>query len=388
MDVFDEDKLNKSRMSLEDDDDPRHKEQINDPFDEVFSTNKVNYVNDELDITEEDNDKRFFINTNKIQYQTENNQSNSKSTTSNTKINIVKKEQNINLNTHNFPRDKGQEKDPLEAVFPTLKANNEEECQSIENDNLTKKTTITNLNPVQKDQNSNETPKKNNSKMYNPKSKNSEKIFNISKINKKVGRMLKTLKRKFKAAHNKYSEDNIIRKFKARFQDILLNYINYEYSEFLISNGKSKKVKLLQRINPAESRKIGRADNLRWFSTKLKALFSSELSQKCSLYDSNYNKHTIENLYKNNEALNVIDTLEKDVIDMYNLYRNNVKIDGFTTLEEDLKILREKMEKENEESEEEEDIELYLSNYRIIAMRLDKIFEDKKGRNKKKSKKI
>ena len=46
------------------------------------------------------------------------------------------------------------------------------------------------------------------------------------------------------------------------------------------------------------------------------------------------------------------------------------------------------MEKENEEAEEEEDVELYLSNYRNIAMRLDKIFEDKKGRNKKKSKKI
>ena len=388
MDNLSEDKFNKSRMSFEDDDDPRHKEQINDPFEEVFSTNKVNYVNDELDITEEDNDKRYFINTNKIQYQTENNQSNSKSTTSNTNINIVKKEQNTNLNTHNFPRDEGQEKDPLEADFTTLIANNKKECETIEKVNLTKKTTITNLNPVQKDQNANETPEKNNSKKYNPKSKNSEKIFDISKINKKIGRMLKTLKRKFKAAHNKYSEDNIIRKFKARFQDTLLNYINYKYSEFLISKGKSKKVKLLQRINPAESRKISKADNLRWFSTKLKDLFSSDLSQKCTLYESDYNRKRIKDIYKNNEALNVIDILEKEVIDMYNLYRNNVKIDGFTTLEEDLKTLREKMEKENEESEEEEDIELYLSNYRIIAMRLDKIFEDKKGRNKKKSKKI
>ena len=76
------------------------------------------------------------------------------------------------------------------------------------------------------------------------------------------------------------------------------------------------------------------------------------------------------------------------MIVIYNLYRNNVKIDGFTTLEDDLKILREKMEKENEEAEEEEDVELYLSKYRNIAMRLDKIFEDKKGRNKKKPRKI
>ena len=237
----------------------------------------------------------------------------------------------------------------------------------------------------------NETPETNpNKSNIHPQKnmENSRKIFNISKVNKKVGRMLKKLKKKFKAAHNKYSEDNIIRKFKARFQDILLKYINYRHSKFMETKGKSKKIKLLQRINPEESRKIGRADNLRWFSTKLKELFSSDLSQKCSLYNSDYNRRTIENIYKNNEDLDVINILEKEVIVMYNLYRNNVKIDGFTTLEDDLKMLREKMEKENKEEEEEEDVELYLSNYRDIAMRLDKIFEDKKGRNKKKSKKI
>ena len=68
------------------------------------------------------------------------------------------------------------------------------------------------------------------------------------------------------------------------------------------------------------------------------------------------------------------------------LYRKNIKIDGFATLEDDLRMLREKMEKENEE--EEEDIGIYLSDYRNIAMRVDRIFDKKIGRNKKKSKKI
>ena len=227
------------------------------------------------------------------------------------------------------------------------------------------------------------TPKSNNH--INKEMENSRKIFNISKVNKKMGRMLKRLKKKFKAPHNKYSEDNIIRKIKARFQDLLLHCINFENSKFLEAKGVPKKIKLLQRINPEESRKISKADNLRWFSTKLKDLFSSDLSKKCSLYDSDYNRRKINEIYKNNEAIDVINILEKEVIDMYNLYRNNVKIEGFITLEEDLKILREKMEKENEE--DEEDIELYLSNYKDIALRLDKIFEDKKGRDRK-SKKI
>ena len=163
----------------------------------------------------------------------------------------------------------------------------------------------------------NETPETNpNKSNIHPQKnmENSRKIFNISKVNKKVGRMLKKLKKKFKAAHNKYSEDNIIRKFKARFQDILLSYINYKHSKFMETKGKSKKIKLLQRINPEESRKIGKADNLRWFSTKLKELFSSDLSQKCSLYNSDYNRRTIENIYKNNEDLDVINILEKEVI--------------------------------------------------------------------------
>ena len=297
---FDESEHEGIKVFLDDNNDPNNEDQLNGFNENYMDDNKVDYH--DLYITQEDNNQRFLIPKEK-QNKADNNQI---STTiySNARI--------INGKEQNLERTETPKTSPIESNIPTTK-------------NM----------------------------------ENSRKIFNISKINKKVGRMLKKLKRKFKAAHNKYSEDNIIRKFKARFQDILLNYINYEYSEFLISKGKSKKVKLLQRISPAESRKISKADNLRWFSTKL-----------------------------NNEAHNVIDILEKEVIEMYNLYRNNAKIDGFTTLEEDLKILREKMEKENEESEEEEDIELYLSNYRIIAMRLDKIFEDKKGRNKKKSKKI
>jgi hypothetical protein len=364
----------KTTMSFEDYENPIDKDQINDPFGEVFSIKKVNYEEEDLEITKEDNENRYFINTNKKQYQTENNNTpNTKSTSPTTNINLVKKDQNLNLNTplkgYDYSKVKDQVTNACEAVFSTNKVNDDE------GDEITEKVNI-NGNFITK-----------TSPITSTNSFKTKKIFDISKVNKKVGRMLKKLKKKLKAAHNKYSEDNIIRKFKARFQDILLNYINYEYSKFMETKGKSKIVKLLQRINPNESRKISKADNLRWFSTKLKDLFSSDLSQKCSLYDSNYNKCTIENLYKNNEALNVINILEKEVIDLYDLYRNNVKIDGFTTLEDDLKLLREKMEKENEEEEEEEDIELYLSNYRNIAMKLDEIFDKKKGRNKKKSKK-
>ena len=326
---FDESEQEGIKVLFDDNNDSFKEDQLNGFGANFIEDSKIDFT--DLIITHEDNKQRFLIPKEK-QNKTDNNQI-STTLISNPKI-IIGQEQNLKIN----------------------------------------ETPETNLNK------SNIYPQKN--------MENSRKIFNISKVNKKVGRMLKKLKSKFKAPHNKYSEDNIIRKFKARFQDILLKYINYRHSKFMETKGKSKKIKLLQRINPEESRKIGKADNLRWFSTKLKELFSSDLSQKCSLYNSDYNRRTIENIYKNNEDLDVINILEKEVIVMYNLYRNNVKIDGFTTLEDDLKMLREKMEKENEEAEEEEDVELYLSNYRNIAMRLDKIFEDKKGRNKKKPRKI
>ena len=374
MDIFNENEYEGKKMFLKGFEEPIDRDQINDPFEDIFSIKKVNYEGEDSEITKEDNENRYFIKINKKHYQTENNNTpNTKSTTSVTNINLVTKVQNVNFNTPLKGDDCSKVKDQVtiacEAVFSTSKANDDKEYEITEKGNINrylneKTSPITSGN--------------------NLKTKNSRKMFGISKVNKKLGRLLKKLKSKFKAPHNKYSEDNIIRKIKVRFLVILLNYINYGYSKFMKTKGKSKKAKLLQRIGPEESKKISKADNMRWFSTKLKDLFSSALSQKCTLYNPDYNRKRINDIYKNNEALNVINILEKEMIDMYDLYRNNVKIDGFITLEDDLKMLREKMEKKKDE----EDIELYLSKYRNIAMKLDEIFDKKKGRNKKRSKKF
>ena len=334
MDIFNENEYEGKKMFLKGFEEPIDRDQINDPFEDIFSIKKVNYEGEDSEITKEDNENRYFIKINKKHYQTENNNTpNTKSTTSITNINLVTKVQNVNFNTPLKGDDCSKVKDQVtiacEAVFSTSKANDDKEYEITEKDNINrylneKTSPITSGN--------------------NLKTKNSRKMFGISKVNKKLGRLLKKLKSKFKAPHNKYSEDNIIRKIKVRFLVILLNYINYGYSKFMKTKGKSKKAKLLQRIGPEESKKISKADNMRWFSTKLKELFSSDLSKKCTKYNLDYNRKRINDIYKNNEALNVINILEKEMIDMYDLYRNNVKIDGFITLEDDLKMLRENME--------------------------------------------
>jgi hypothetical protein len=60
-----------------------------------------------------------------------------------------------------------------------------------------------------------------------------EKIFKIVKINKKIGRIKKDSA--LKGIHNKFSQDNIIRKIKRRFHENLRLYINKEYKKYIIN---------------------------------------------------------------------------------------------------------------------------------------------------------
>ena len=179
------------------------------------------------------------------------------------------------------------------------------------------------------------------------------KIFNIIKVNKKMGRLVKHSRLRFDTVkHNKFSEDNIIRKIKANCHEKFFNYINKEYGEYFKKKHRVKKmIKLIQRISPSESRKIKKEDNLKWFSMKLKDVFSVDLSTKCSKYDRSYNKNQIEILYQKGEATKVIDILEKKVKDMYKIYSNDIPIEGFETLKDDLDDIRKKMEQYGEKKD-------------------------------------
>jgi hypothetical protein len=209
------------------------------------------------------------------------------------------------------------------------------------------------------------------------------KIFNIEKVNKKMGRLSKNTKIKFKnIKHDKFSQDNIIRKIKVNFHEKLLNYINEHYGNYYRKKHRVKKmVKLIQRIAPSESRKIKRDENLKWFSLKLKDVFSGNLSNKCLKYGLDYNKKQIELLYKKGEATSIINILETTIKEMYQKYCNDVKVEFFETLKDDLYEMKKKMV-----SEGEENIEDYLNTYKNVAKNLEDIFRCKKTRKSRKSK--
>lgn len=209
-----------------------------------------------------------------------------------------------------------------------------------------------------------------------------QKIFNImkeKKKNTKKGRMTKKLKKNYLGVHNKFSEDNIIRKIKASFLEKSMNYINKLFGNYLKKRGIKKLYRLIQRISPEESRKIRKAENLNFLETPLKKIFSAKLSKKCSLYEPDYNKNQIEELYLQNDAKEVINTLDKPVGELYDKYCKNIKMDGFGTLEDDLKEERIKMEEKQENN-----IEEYIEKYQLTAINYKQIFNGKKARSSKK----
>ena len=203
-----------------------------------------------------------------------------------------------------------------------------------------------------------------------------EKIFKIQKDNKNIGRIKKNSK--YVGKHDKFSEDNLIRKIKGRFLEKCRLAINNEYKKFIlnIKQNNSKFHNLLQRITPKVSRKIRKEDNLEWLGSRLCEVFSEEVSVKCSLYNSDYNKKEIKKIFEKNEAKNVISLLNKPVKEMYDAFIYNKKIWGFSNLDDDVEELRKKLEKENDEN-----IEEYLKKYKNTALNLEEIFVKKSPRN-------
>ena len=207
-------------------------------------------------------------------------------------------------------------------------------------------------------------------------------IFNIIKEKKKNikrGRLTNQLKKNYLGIHDKFSEDNIIRKIKASFLEKSMNYINKQYAVYLKKRGIKKIFRLIQKISPEESRKIKKEENLNFLKTPLKKIFSSKLSKKCSLYDPDYNKKKIEELYLQNDAKEVINTLDKPVEEMFDKYCKNIKMEGFGTLDDDLKEERIKMEEK-----QEDDIDEYIEKFRATAINYRQIFDGKKSRSSKK----
>ena len=201
------------------------------------------------------------------------------------------------------------------------------------------------------------------------------KIFKIIKANNKKGRMKKNSV--IKGNHNNFSQDNIIRKIKARFLEKLRKYLNSEYQSYLFKKNfkKHKNNNWLKKINPKMSREIRKEDNLKWFDAKIWEIFSENISERYSNSSVDLNKRKIKRIYIIKEAKNITNILNSKVEFYFDKYVNDEQIEGFKTLKDELKELEVRMKKTNQEN-----IEEYLEKYKFTAINMKDIFLNKISR--------
>ncbi len=207
--------------------------------------------------------------------------------------------------------------------------------------------------------------------------KKGQKIFDIKK-EIKLGRLRKNSLKKGK--HDKYQQDNVIRKFKAQFLQNIYNYINLSFKYNKDSNNR-KPINIIQKISSIDTKSISKFDNLIWINSKIKTIFSQKISSKFVNFESNYNSKLIQKIYEKNEEKQVIKILEKTIKEMWLIYINDDKdneFPGFNTMKDDINKFKEM-------NEPEEYLQIYIS----ICRNFINIFNRIKPRKKmlKKTKK-
>ena len=199
------------------------------------------------------------------------------------------------------------------------------------------------------------TQKKRESKVNIEESSNHKKCGRKNKESNEIG------------DHNKYSNDNIVKKIKTNFFSTILIFINS------VIQDKDKK---LLNIS-GEFSKYSKADfNKELLHKSLKEIFSANISGKYRNYGNDYNKKMIEkllndediekrNFYENLFNLTFLDCIKHIRGDIY-----IKELSGLKTLDEIIEDL-------------EEDID-YKNKFKSYILIFETIIEHIKGRNRKK----
>ena len=156
-----------------------------------------------------------------------------------------------------------------------------------------------------------------------------------------------------------------------------MKLINNRYKNYEIKKRKKLK-KFLWKIKTNFTHTIKRETNLKFLQIKIKDLFSSELSDKCTKLNKEYNKQKIKELYKKGEPQEVIEILEKTVEQLLKSYINgDYENEGFY-IENDLKKEKEKMINNGEDN-----IDDYIERFLETAKNFGNIFKKKIPRKTK-----
>ena len=207
---------------------------------------------------------------------------------------------------------------------------------------------------------------------------------NILTQNKKA--KIEEIKNNNESTHNKYADDNIMRKCKFIILSQIMNFINVKIKEKYNHIGYGTKIKQLKKINKSQVTNIKVDYNIKFMNKQLKDIFSENISKRYTRFPLNKNEKLI------NELINEKDNEKKEYFN--NLFSltfsdclNHFNGQKFVSILNDLELFKEiindskKLKKINVDINDKEYIEElrnYIENY-------EDILRSKKSRKRKKN---
>ena len=200
---------------------------------------------------------------------------------------------------------------------------------------------------------------------------NKKPIFEIQKDKKEPKGRRKKGNNLKKTKNDKFRRDNTIQRIKSKFVSRTMIAINRLYDKYSDENGLRHR-RFLQKIAPIFSNIKIYQQSLEYMQKKVWEMFSEKLSVKCFRQEKDYNTKSIENLFRENEALEIIKILNFTIKEIYEIYigKSDYIIPGYG-LKYDLDKI---IEKEGND---------YAEKYEEIAKNLIQIYEGKYGRTLK-----
>ena len=187
----------------------------------------------------------------------------------------------------------------------------------------------------------------------------------ITNSDKKQGRKAKDDEEK--GEHDKFDQDNMMRKIKSNFFRYIHDFINEN-----ICNKDNKLLRLDSHLNE----KLKRDFNLKLMDKTFKNLYeNTKISKKYKTKDSDENKKIINKIYyeESDKEYKAISLLDKTYRELYRYFIENY-------LNEFLEKVRNEEEKNSKESKE--NIDEYINNLKILCLSYKEWFYNKKGRNR------
>mgnify|MGYP006873144719 CR=1 FL=1 len=205
-----------------------------------------------------------------------------------------------------------------------------------------------------------------------------ENCINGNKLDDKTKQKVLGRKRKNSkevGKHDKYSEDNIIRKIKSTLLNFLRIFINsFIYDKFNGNIGEGIFKKEILKMNQTQI--IYGKDDKQLLNRTLKNIFSYDLSKKYSTFDSNHNKKIIEFLLK--------ETDEEKKIEFQNLFSLTFMdcLNHFSGIKsvpilEGMKLLKDLCKKFKDEK-------VYLDLLKYYTLNFENIIKIKRNRKRRK----